>query len=110
MQIDETILIVNQTFSIAMLLYFTLAFYWCCILLFIFMKTSANAWKKFHLFLISKAVVNAFMFGLLVAVIWSAAKAKNEGRRTAVILYTVRNEVEDEKVVKKVSWKFLRNN
>ena len=55
------------------------------------------------MFLISKAAINSFMFGLLVAVIWSAAKAKNEGRKAAIILYKIKNEVDDQEVIEKVS-------
>lgn len=66
------------------------------------MKTPGYLWRKYHFFLISKAVINAFMFGLLIAVIWSAAKTKNEGRKAAIILYKIKNEVDDKEVIEKV--------
>lgn len=102
MQIVETIEIINKTFSIAMLLYFSIAFYWCCILLFVFMKTSASSWREIYMFLLLKLATNAFMFSILIAVIWSSVKAQNEGRKTAMILYKIKNEIDDQEVVDKV--------
>jgi hypothetical protein len=68
------------------------------------MKTPGYLWQKYYMFLISKAIINCFMFGLLVAVIWSAAKAKSEGRKAAIILYKIKNELDDPDVVEKVSY------
>ncbi|KAG5668013.1 hypothetical protein PVAND_015970 [Polypedilum vanderplanki] len=103
MEIVDTICIINRTFCIAMLSYFTLAFYWCCIILFILIQTPFDDWQKNHMYNLTKMMINAFMFGLLLTVIWSAAKAKNEGKETAKILYKLKNDVDVKEINEKVS-------
>ncbi|KAG5670399.1 hypothetical protein PVAND_000667 [Polypedilum vanderplanki] len=90
MKITDIIQLINQTFSLALMLYFIIFFCWCCMYCFLIVSTSKEVWLNYSGYILLRLTANIFIDGLMFNAIRTASLAEMEGIKTARILFEIR--------------------